>query len=293
MMTNASHLSVIDRIAFFGRRSILAAALVLSTSFNVMAAQKEIGSCYDALKLPDGVNRPELERELYVVIDQTVQFDKGLQEQAFQKIMKFLKPGDRLVIVSFSAYVADRYTDVVFDGVIDARLSDEQRYDISKKVLRVLDQCYQVQEVGVRQEAGKALVNIFGSASSDLPNTELIGNLSLLGKDVMRTGSTDHQYVLLVSDMLEHSAITTFYSRGKLRKIKPESEVDKVVKADIISDFSGAGVYVMGAGFSLKGAYRAATEMKAIEAFWRSYFEHSNAKLIEFGSPALIGEIGR
>jgi hypothetical protein len=256
-----------------------------------IAAQKEIGSCYEAIKLDDVVT-PKLNRELFVIVDQTVEFDKGLQEQVYQKIMKFLTPGDRVVIVSFSAYVADRYTDVVFDGVVDARLKDDNRYDISKKVLRVLDKCYQVQETGVRQGIGQSLISIFQNASTNLPNTELIGNLSLLGRDVMRSSQTDERYVLIVSDMLEHSAITSFYRGGKLKIVDAPSEIAKVKKAGMIADFNGAKVYMAGAGYSLKGVYRSAVEMKSIEGFWQAYFQEANAQVAEFGSPALISEIG-
>ena len=273
-------------------RSVLFGAVlaVVSTS-PAFSAQQEIGSCYDAVKLQD-VEVPELKRELFVIVDQTVEFDKQLQEQAFQKVMKFLSPGDRIVVVSFSAYVADRYTDVVFDGVLDTHLEDEQRYNISKKVLRVLDKCYEVQDAGVRQGAGKSLLSIFQGATAKLPNTELIGNLSLLGRDVMRNAKTDERYVLVVSDMLEHSSIASFYSGGKLRTVNAETELKKVQDSGMVADFSGANVYVLGAGYSLKGAYRAATEMRSIEKFWRAYFEAADAKIGEFGSPALISEIG-
>lgn len=274
-------------------RSILFGAVLASFSASpAFAAQQEIGSCYDAIKIQD-VETPELKRELFVIVDQTVEFDKRLQEQAFQKVMKFLSPGDRIVVVSFSAYVADRYTDVVFDGVLDARLEDEDRYNISKKVLRVLDKCYQVQDAGVRQSVGKNLLSIFQNATTKLPNTELIGNLSLLGRDVMRNARTDERYVLVVSDMLEHSSITSFYRGGKLRTVDAQSELGKVQDADMLADFEGASVYVLGAGYSLKGVYRAATEMRSIENFWRAYFEAANASIGEFGSPALIGDIGR
>jgi hypothetical protein len=54
---------------------------------------------------------------------------------------------------------------------------------------------------------------------------------------------------------------------------------------------------VLGAGLlaedakQTKGIYRDPKTMGALQQFWQGYFEKSNAKLIEFGQPALLNPI--
>lgn len=62
----------------------------------------------------------------------------------------------------------------------------------------------------------------------------------------------------------------------------------------MLGDFSGADIYVMGAGVvpeNGKAVYRDPKTMQALKSFWRSYFEKSNAVLVEFGQPALLGKV--
>ena len=80
------------------------------------------------------INPPALERDLYVLIDQTMELPEKLQEEAYQKIINFLSPGDTIQVIGFSANAAGFYTEVIFKGVIDKRLDDDDRYSISKKV---------------------------------------------------------------------------------------------------------------------------------------------------------------
>lgn len=266
--------------------------LATGLSANAVAATKEIGSCYNAVKLND-MAVPALKREIYVVVDQTVEFDLPLQEQAYQKLMKFLRPGDRVVLVSFSAYLKDRYTQVLFDGTLDTRLDDEQRYDVPKKILKVLDHCFSVQDQGVRQLTGKTLIEIFKGARSDLPNTETIQTLRLVANQLMSKPKAPQQYLFIISDMLEHSEVTSFYSHGSVRHLDPQAELEKVKKLGPLGDsYNDTKVYVLGAAYSLKGRYRSSVEMKSVRAFWQAYFDASGGHLIEFGMPALLGEIG-
>ena len=64
----------------------------------------------------------------------------------------------------------------------------------------------------------------------------------------------------------------------------------------MFGDFGGAGVFVIGGALAPQvgpggpagGDYRSPRTLEALAAFWRLYFEHSNAHLVAFGEPALI-----
>jgi len=102
--------------------------------------------------------------------------------------------------------------------------------------------------------------------------------------------------VIIVSDMLENSSITSFYVGSRMRAIDPQAELLKIGNAGIKADFVGARVYVVGAGaISEKSAdarsYRDPRAMLALEDFWRRWFSASHAEIVEFGKPMPLVEM--
>jgi hypothetical protein len=68
----------------------------------------------------------------------------------------------------------------------------------------------------------------------------------------------------------------------------------------VVGDFGGARVFVLGAGLVQEnaggknkdsGVYRNPKTMASLRQFWKMYFEASNAKLLEFGAPALLSPV--
>jgi len=254
------------------------------------AAQTEIKSCYELVGIGD-TPPPVQKRELVIAVDQTVEFDKNIQEHAFKKIQHFLRPGDSVKLVSFSAYVQGNFTNVVLKGQLDTRLSDDERYDIPKKVLKKIDHCYALQNRAVREGIGKALLTTFANSSSKIPNTELLDNLNLISKSLYSEDITGERYLLIISDMMEHSTLTSFYKSGSLRKLSPKAELSKIEQAGLKMDFKQANVYVIGTGFSQNGKYQSGESMRNFKEFWEQFFQNQNAQLKAFGTPILMQEI--
>ena len=254
------------------------------------AAQTEIKSCYNLVNLDD-VAIPTKKRELIIAVDQTVEFDKSVQEHTFKKIQQFLRPGDNVKLITFSAYVQGNFTDILFSGQLDSQLDDEVRYDISKKSLKSLDHCYSLQNKAVREGVGKTLLTAFSNASSKVPNTELIDNLSLISKTLYNDATIEKRYLLIVSDMMEHSSLTSFYKSGSLKKLSPEIELSKIQKAGLEFDLKQANVFVIGAAYSKNGKYRSGEEIRNFTTFWQQFFQQSNATLNSFGTPILLQDI--
>lgn len=113
----------------------------------------------------------------------------------------------------------------------------------------------------------------------------------------MRQSKAQHKIVLLVSDMLENSSVTSFYANQAVRQINADKELKLVADNQLYGDFGGARVYVIGAGLLAedakhpKGIYRSTQTMQALSKFWTGYFQKSNAELVEFGQPALLNPI--
>jgi len=255
------------------------------------AATATIGSCYDLVKLGD-IDPPVTTRDLYVLVDQTIVLSKKLQEETYQNIVNFLRPGDTVQIIGFSANAAGYYTEVILKGVIDERLTEDDRYAISKKILRQIDQCYQAQDTQVRQYAGRALIHAFSNATTDLPKTEIVSNLSVVAKDIIGKSETPEKYVLIVSDMMENSDLLSLYGNGKLERLDVDQEVRKLGNKIAFEGMDRAKIYVIGGGYLADGTYRSSLALKGLENFWASYFEHSNATLKQFGTPSLLSGIG-
>lgn len=271
---------------------LAAGAAVLLTHGVASATPQEVHSCYDLVKL-EGVIRPALKRELFAVVDQTVKFNQEMQDLSNIKIQKFLRPGDRLVIMTFSAYAKDRYDRILLDAVLDENIPEAARYDLGKNDLAKFDRCRTAQEQAVRQLTAGSLAQAYAEADNKLPDTELINTMGIISREVMVPGKAEERYMLLISDMLEHSAITSFYAANKLKQINPDEEIKKVEKSNMIADFHGASVYVLGAGFGAADSYRSGPSLQALEKFWRTFFTKSQATVKGFGAPSLFGEIGQ
>ena len=254
-------------------------------------AANVIPSCYDLVDI-DQVP-PPVKRGLLVVVDNTIEFDHALQKESFEKIVRFVGEGDRVVIVSFSAYVKDQYTRIRADARLDRMLSRDAAFTVPKRKLKELKRCLNGQKRSLARVVGKALEAVYAESSNDLPNTELAATLAKTSREILPTLEAAETYLLIVSDMMEHSDVTSFYQAGNVRTIDPEAEIQKVESSGVEAVYPGTVVYVIGAGYTGTGKYRSAKVMRAVEDFWRRYVEGAGGRLKTFGTPSMFGEIAR
>lgn len=268
-----------------------AASLILSAG--VAAAANWDVSCYETVDLGD-TKVPEIESELYVLVDQTVAFDSALQKHAFRKVQGFLQPGRRVVLVSFSAYAKGRYAQIEWRGRLHRDLSEDQRYYIAKDTLEPLDACREKKQARMPRAMALGLKDIFDGHSDELPRSEIASNLARLGSLIVpRTRVSDDVHVLVVSDMMENSETISFYRSGSLRRLDPEKALSRVKEGGLLGDLSGMQVSVIGGAYSLREGYVSAEEIDALEDFWQRYIEESGGELAGFGRPRLEGKILR
>lgn len=252
-----------------------------------------VPTCYNE-KIP--AQKTDTDTEIFVVIDQTTLFDNRLKQSIADNARLFLKPGNAFSVTQFSAFIQGHYTDVLVTGKLDPALSKATRDDVSKPVLKNFDQCMAIQPRLVGQLVGRAMRSAFQGSGSDIAKSDILAGLKdISGK--ARQSSAQHKVVLLASDMLENSSITSFYANQAVRQINPEKELKLVTDNQLFGDFGGAKVYVIGAGLLAedakhpKGAYRSTQTMQALSRFWSGYFQKSNAELVEFGQPALLNSM--
>ena len=267
-------------------KRLLLALLALSA---LLFARNDVPSCYKALKMenPD----PVPAKELFILIDQTTPIDKNMMIFTYKNMMKFIKNGYAVTITSFSSNANGKYTDVAYSGKLEVLLPDNAKFDIAKKSLRKYEGCMNGQYKFAKKKATKALVRTLKGANKKLPHSDIIKSLDDISDHIIKPSSAKEKIVLLVSDMIEHSSITSFYSKGSLKKVNTKIEMGKVKKSDYMADFDGAKIYVIGAGMVSKKSYRDSKTLKALTDFWKSYFQASNAKLQAIGTPMLLEDV--
>lgn len=267
--------------------------LALALSFlpmMLMAAERnDVPSCYAQARI-DAFSAPPSGRLLTVVVDQTTPLTTDLQRTAWGHIKRFMRPGDKIRLYSFSAYLEGHYTRLQFAGALEQPIDEKVLGNVPMMAARKFDNCLKGQSALMFQRFGKAFANTMGKSSSDIPRSEILFSMKAIAEDLARAEEIDEHIVLLMSDMLEYSDFGSFYQANGIRQIDPATEMAKVEKQQLLSDFSGARVYVHGAAFvptTAKNGYRSGKMIQNLEAFWRAYFEKSNAQLSGFGNPEL------
>lgn len=268
---------------------VLAIVLFAGITSIAHAARDDFPSCYGQLG-NDQIPQTE-QRELFVVIDQTLPFDVDLKRHAHAKVHEYLQPGDRITVLTFSAYAKGRYAQMPLTGQIDYQLDEDTRYNTGKPSLRKFDRCMQRQGNFVKATIDKVMIKAFEKASSDLPKTEIMGSLVNFGAGVISRSKAQEKVILVVSDMMENSDTVTFYGSRGVTHFDVKATLARAGKAGLFSDLAGANVHVIGAGISGNDHYLSQTMMSKMQTFWAGYFEKSGATLIGWGQPQLFSPI--
>lgn len=275
---------------------LLTLAAALASGPAAAWVEDAVPSCYDA-KI--GVAPASVGTELFVLIDQTTVFDPTLQQQVADNIRPFMTAGHAYSVLSFSAFSQGRYAQVLSAGTIEPLIAPAARDDIPKAALAKFDSCAKRQPNVAMQAIGNALRAGFGGANASLGKSDVLASLKAISARVKKSPARQ-RVVLLASDMLENSSVTSFYgARGEsVRQIDPAKELRDAVDHELIADFGGARIYVIGAGLLAEegkkgGKYRDPKTMRALTSFWNSYFQKSNATVVEIGQPALLTPLSR
>ena len=212
---------------------------------------------------------------------------------------RLVKAGSAFVIASFSSFGQGRYLEVLSVGKLEGQIDPKLRDDISVKVLHNFDACMAGQANYGRNAATKALNKALVGISPDFAKSDVMGSLKELSSRIKQSGAKE-KVVFIVSDMLENSGISSFYASKNVRAIEPSVELKTAQAAQVVGDFGGARIFVLGAGLVQEnvggknkdsGIYRNPKTMSSLRQFWQMYFDASNAKLIEFGAPALLSPV--
>ncbi len=274
-------------------RGLIGLILIAVTGFSQAAERNDVPSCYRYARLE--AERPaDSGRELVIIIDQTVKVPLALKKSVWQHVIRYVQPGDRVVLYQFSALLQNNYLKRAFDGKLEARFTDQKaRNSKGMESLKTLDSCLLKQKQYFDQGIGKLMATSFAAAGDNVAKSEIIDSLRHIAAD-LESDPAPEKSLVLMSDMLENSAFGSFYSNNQIRQLVPIQEMARVEKQGLIAAFHGARIYVAGAGLidtSAQNTYRSGQIMQQLETFWRRYFTASDAELVSFGAPELTVEI--
>ncbi|RRV47143.1 hypothetical protein [Pseudomonas sp. p106] len=274
----------------------LAKALILALALPcaaLAAERNDLQSCYTRNGLAD-IKPAASGRELVVIIDQTIPMPEDLQRSSWGQIDRFVQPGDRVRLYTFSAFLPGEYQRLVYAGELDMPLQGEVRDDVNMRKLRGLDQCLATQKKAFQAGFGGLFVKGLRDARQDIPKSEIMNTLRRVGEDMSKEQGVQERVVYLISDMLEHSDYTSFYAANQIKQLNVSKELKLAQSKGLYADLQGARVYVSGAGLvtdAVKHAYRSGKTMDALNDFWAQYLNASNATLEGFGTPSLSTDL--
>jgi hypothetical protein len=254
----------------------------------------EPASCYAMVKLESFAREPD--RKIFVFVDQTTVFDDHLKRKISDGIKDFLgDQGGAFEIAKFSAFTKGSYASSVGEGFLETYNVDKsEEASQSVRSLEKLNECLKQQRPFVLGKARDAVDEVVSLEEGDFSNSEVLASLVRFSR-LVRESSTKEKVIIIASDMLEHSQATSFYKDKGIRVVDPQKELAHARELDLIGDFGGAKVYVIGGGLLSPSAGREAGRdpeaLKQLTDFWSQWVEASNGKLIEFGAPDLMSTL--
>lgn len=272
-------------------KSVLISLIIFPMTTQAMNVRNDVPSC--AKDIPKQYYQLPNERELIILVDKTMAHSLSLdiKKALYMDIKRFIQSGDSVQFVEFSSFAQDSYTRVNFKGQLDIPLAADIRRNIKKSALKSFDSCLSKQQNFMVSKLGQLFKKAFEPQEKPT-NTELIGSLQDISEQVLLSSSANRKVVVLISDMLENSDITSFYTQNSTRKIEPSLEIERVKTVGMFANFNGADVYVIGTGvIAGSNQYVSSQKMAKLEAFWKEYFQQSQADLLGFGKPMLLSEI--
>lgn len=233
-------------------------------------------------------------RDLIIAVDRTVSLSPSLREDAVDRISRAIRPGDHLVIVTFSGLTKDEFTRVEFDGRVDTPATEnELETKLPASKIDEAMQCFNYQLAFGKKAVRTRLTAILAQPLSDAQRSEILRALSTISTQMLSDDNTPTKLVVVVSDMLEFSDFASFYNNRRLRAIDPAMTMKAARAARLIGAFNGARVYVIGTAVpsNPREPGPGIRERQLLQDFWERWFKASNAVVVGLDNPELLKEI--
>lgn len=251
-----------------------------------------IPSCYADARLDDA--RPAPAHAVFVVIDQTTWLDDKIRDTIRRSVTALMQRRGEVAIYTFSANDRDHYPTRIAAGTVEQPVDDGDRASLPAKRLERVDRCLGQQLEFAERAVRDKLDAATGDTTTQYSHSAIENGLTQISEAVRKSTARD-KTVLIVSDLIEHSDIASFYQKHALRTIDPATELDRSRTARAIGDFDGARLIVIGAGLlppeAARDQTRGSQALRALHDFWEQWFAASKAKLTDYGEPDLVNPV--
>lgn len=277
-------------------RGVLARTIAtVAVASAVLASTEAVGqNCYgqDFARPLVAVAPPIEQREVLILIDETAPYPADMFQHVLGRIVPLESPGTRITVGSFSYYSGYTRPTIHMSFFFEPDFPTILGSRVSRSRLNRLIPCLLEGRLRGVTQVRTELSLRFAAAHPMLEHSDIMNSLRLFG-DHIRASRARTRTIVLVSDMLENSTTTSFYTHGVFRPINPTVEIEKARRAGVIADLSGASVYVVGMGLPSErgGASRPSQNMRRLEQFWTMYFADARAGEVIMGSPFLLQQI--
>lgn len=250
-------------------------------------AQEKPQSCYSHIDYGEPVSSTP-KRALYIVVDQTMEMSDNMPQKVEQLLAGWGQPGDLIKLARFSANMRDHYPSVEYVVQLDPKPSEKYLFGLRWADKKELLACLERQDKDVKAAFSKAMGQVFAGVNPKTPKTDIFYSLKQLSKHFLDE-DVEEKVVLLISDGLENSAVSSFYHKGKLRKINSRKEISKIRRQGLMSHWDGARIYMYGLGLPpKKQKYVDLKVNKSLYKFWEHYFVEGDGKVAALGTPELL-----
>lgn len=247
-------------------------------------------SCYKAVNQPS----PEPREALFVLIDDSVGFDDNVNRRVTDMVVRWLQPGRHVEVLTFAAHISGHYAEVIMSGDVEPVPGDDFTDDLKRSERGKFEHCIRQQLPLARQALAATVQTALSKQDKGVSNSDLLVNISRAANRVAAS-KAPKKTVLVVSDMLENSTITSFYAGGKVRGIDASAELAKAEKAGVMAEFGGADVFIFGLGYlaangpAAKDTYLDPKRSQPLTQFWKEYVNRSHGHIREIGVPLMLG----
>ena len=252
-------------------------------------AASSFNGCYDVPGLT--APQPATNKALYVLIDQTMTLTTSMKQAIVDLVSQWGKHGERVAISRFSANIKGQYTELMFDGTGTIKPDEAYLYQLRRKDKKALLECLDKHKNDFHDAMVKALNNTLKLSDSKLPKTNILQSLNNLATQLVANDSIRDKTVLLISDGLENSDVFSFHYRHKIKLINPKMMLDVVRHKQLIANWHGAKIYMLGLGFiNDKSFYARPKIIEPLKKFWVNYFTEGNGTIEanSIGTPMLL-----
>ncbi len=228
-------------------------------------------------------------RALYILVDETVPLSKAMEQKITSLLSGWGRMGDKVKIARFSASYRGLYPELVYEKHIEQKPTDNYMFNLRYKDKKLVASCLERQQLQFKKSFSKQLKASLKAVNPKIPKSELMGSLKLLSKQIILKDKAKEKVVLLISDGLENSELTSFYSGGKLRSVSSQKEISKLRRKGMMGYWKNTRVYMYGLGLMPdKKQYANPGRINSLKKFWERYFVEGGGRVKAIGTPELL-----